>query len=163
MPAQFWGRQQFGNAGRSTKITNIVTVIVSPFSAPWAEKYPDVLMTFGPQRPKRVRARRVGRWATAAESQYGSHPRNSNYRFYTFQVALTAGQPAAIDHQGRDFIMAWTNSEIDEQIERLRKGDTLAENEVKALCEKVSNWVHSFSILYRSRHVCCLMAIRWAK
>ena len=28
-------------------------------------------------------------------------------------------------------------TEIDEQIERLRKGDTLAENEVKALCEKV--------------------------
>jgi hypothetical protein len=30
------------------------------------------------------------------------------------------------------------SSELDEQIERLRKGDTLAENEVKALCEKVS-------------------------
>lgn len=29
-------------------------------------------------------------------------------------------------------------TELDEQIERLRKGDTLAENEVKALCEKVS-------------------------
>lgn len=36
------------------------------------------------------------------------------------------------------FIMASASSEIDEQIERLRKGDTLAENEVKALCEKVS-------------------------
>jgi hypothetical protein len=34
--------------------------------------------------------------------------------------------------------MASASSEIDEQIERLRKGDTLAENEVKALCEKVS-------------------------
>ena len=34
--------------------------------------------------------------------------------------------------------MASSSSEIDEQIERLRKGDTLAENEVKALCEKVS-------------------------
>lgn len=34
--------------------------------------------------------------------------------------------------------MASSLSEIDEQIERLRKGDTLAENEVKALCEKVS-------------------------
>lgn len=30
------------------------------------------------------------------------------------------------------------HTEIEEQIERLRKGDTLAENEVKALCEKVS-------------------------
>ena len=30
------------------------------------------------------------------------------------------------------------HAEIEEQIERLRKGDTLAENEVKALCEKVS-------------------------
>ena len=28
--------------------------------------------------------------------------------------------------------------ELDVQIEKLRKGDTLAENEVKALCEKVS-------------------------
>lgn len=34
--------------------------------------------------------------------------------------------------------MASATSELDEQIERLRKGDTLAENEVKALCEKVS-------------------------
>jgi hypothetical protein len=33
--------------------------------------------------------------------------------------------------------MASATSELDEQIERLRKGDTLAENEVKALCEKV--------------------------
>jgi hypothetical protein len=30
------------------------------------------------------------------------------------------------------------HGEIDEQIERLRKGNTLPENEVKALCEKVS-------------------------
>jgi hypothetical protein len=29
------------------------------------------------------------------------------------------------------------SAELDEQIERLRKGDTLGENEVKALCEKV--------------------------
>ena len=29
-------------------------------------------------------------------------------------------------------------TELDEQIERLRKGDTLPENEVKALCDKVS-------------------------
>ena len=29
-------------------------------------------------------------------------------------------------------------TELDEQIEKLRKGDTLAENEVKVLCEKVS-------------------------
>ena len=28
---------------------------------------------------------------------------------------------------------------LDEQIERLRGGDTLTENEVRALCEKVSN------------------------
>jgi len=34
--------------------------------------------------------------------------------------------------------MSSSTSEIDEQIERLRKGDTLAENEVKALCDKVS-------------------------
>lgn len=34
--------------------------------------------------------------------------------------------------------MASASAEIDEQIERLRKGDTLAENDVKALCEKVS-------------------------
>jgi hypothetical protein len=31
--------------------------------------------------------------------------------------------------------------EIDEQIERLRKGNTLPENEVKALCEKVSKTI----------------------
>jgi len=35
--------------------------------------------------------------------------------------------------------MASTSSELDEQIQRLRKGDTLAENEVKALCDKVSS------------------------
>ena len=35
--------------------------------------------------------------------------------------------------------MSSGHAEIDEQIERLRKGDTLAENEVKALCDKVSN------------------------
>jgi hypothetical protein len=35
--------------------------------------------------------------------------------------------------------MASATTEIDEQIERLRKGDTLPENEVKALCEKVSS------------------------
>jgi len=29
------------------------------------------------------------------------------------------------------------HGEIDEQIERLRKGNTLPENEVKALCKKV--------------------------
>lgn len=34
--------------------------------------------------------------------------------------------------------MASPTSELDEQIERLRKGGTLSENEVKALCEKVS-------------------------
>ena len=34
--------------------------------------------------------------------------------------------------------MAAATSELDEQIERLRKGDTLPENEVKALCDKVS-------------------------
>jgi hypothetical protein len=34
--------------------------------------------------------------------------------------------------------MASGGTELDQQIERLRKGDTLAENEVKALCEKVS-------------------------
>ena len=34
---------------------------------------------------------------------------------------------------------ASTSSELDEQIQRLRKGDTLAENEVKALCDKVSS------------------------
>ena len=34
--------------------------------------------------------------------------------------------------------MASNVTELDEQIERLRKGDTLPENEVKALCEKVS-------------------------
>jgi hypothetical protein len=39
--------------------------------------------------------------------------------------------------------MASTTSEIDEQIERLRKGDTLAENEVKALCDKVSGSLYS--------------------
>jgi hypothetical protein len=33
--------------------------------------------------------------------------------------------------------MTSATTEIDEQIERLRKGDTLAENEVKALCDKV--------------------------
>ena len=47
--------------------------------------------------------------------------------------------------------MASTASEIDEQIERLRKGDTLAENEVKALCEKVS--LHGFAVFpLRSCH-----------
>jgi hypothetical protein len=34
--------------------------------------------------------------------------------------------------------MSSSTAEIDEQIERLRKGGTLAENEVKALCDKVS-------------------------
>lgn len=34
--------------------------------------------------------------------------------------------------------MASPSTELDEQIERLRKGGTLSENEVKALCEKVS-------------------------
>lgn len=34
--------------------------------------------------------------------------------------------------------MSSGTAELDEQIERLRKGDTLAENEVKALCDKVS-------------------------
>jgi hypothetical protein len=33
--------------------------------------------------------------------------------------------------------MSFAQSELDEQIARLRKGDTLAENQVKALCEKV--------------------------
>jgi hypothetical protein len=40
------------------------------------------------------------------------------------------------ESDNRHFTMSHT--EIDEQIERLRKGDTLPENEVKALCEKVS-------------------------
>ena len=35
--------------------------------------------------------------------------------------------------------MAAPSSDLDEQIERLRKGDTLLENEVKALCDKVSS------------------------
>jgi hypothetical protein len=35
--------------------------------------------------------------------------------------------------------MAAPVTELDAQIERLRKGDTLLENEVKQLCEKVSN------------------------
>ena len=35
--------------------------------------------------------------------------------------------------------MATPSSDLDEQIERLRKGDTLLENEVKALCDKVSS------------------------
>lgn len=35
-------------------------------------------------------------------------------------------------------ITRMTVAELDEQIERLRQGDTLAENEVKALCERVS-------------------------
>ena len=39
--------------------------------------------------------------------------------------------------------MSSGHAEIDEQIERLRKGDTLAENEVKALCDKVSIFVGS--------------------
>jgi hypothetical protein len=45
--------------------------------------------------------------------------------------------------------MASAASELDEQIERLRKGDTLAENEVKALCEKVSGaqWSLSYGII----------------
>jgi hypothetical protein len=34
--------------------------------------------------------------------------------------------------------MASPSAELDEQIERLRKGDTLPENEVKVLCNKVS-------------------------
>jgi hypothetical protein len=34
--------------------------------------------------------------------------------------------------------MAAATAELDEQIERLRKGDTLPENQVKALCDKVS-------------------------
>jgi hypothetical protein len=33
--------------------------------------------------------------------------------------------------------MSSSYTELDEQLEKLRKGDTLAENEVKALCEKV--------------------------
>jgi hypothetical protein len=42
--------------------------------------------------------------------------------------------------------MASASSEIEEQIERLRKGDTLAENEVKALCEKVSDVAHAAAL-----------------
>jgi hypothetical protein len=33
--------------------------------------------------------------------------------------------------------MSFDLAKLDEHIERLRKGDTLTENEVKALCEKV--------------------------
>lgn len=48
--------------------------------------------------------------------------------------------------------MASSSTELDEQIERLRKGDTLAENEVKALCDKVSGkW------RIRSCHLCWII------
>lgn len=39
-------------------------------------------------------------------------------------------------------VMSSAYTELDEQIERLRKGDTLAENDVKALCEKV-RWLYT--------------------
>jgi hypothetical protein len=48
--------------------------------------------------------------------------------------------------------MSSSTAEVDEQIERLRKGDTLAENEVKALCDKVSEyfaWLINFRDLSR--------------
>ena len=40
-------------------------------------------------------------------------------------------------------------TELDEQIERLRKGDTLAENEVKALCDKVSDALCCLEVRHR--------------
>ena len=45
--------------------------------------------------------------------------------------------------------MASASSELDEQIQRLRKGDTLAENEVKALCDKVSNRHYKLFVFQR--------------
>ena len=55
--------------------------------------------------------------------------------------------------------MAAPSSDLDEQIERLRKGDTLLENEVKALCDKVSNaephYVPLPGITF-CLHLCCV-------
>ena len=35
--------------------------------------------------------------------------------------------------------MSFSTADLDDQIERLRKGDTLPENQVKLLCDKVSD------------------------
>ena len=59
------------------------------------------------------------------------------------------------------------HAEVDEQIERLRKGNTLPENEVKVLCEKVrrnetsapnGSLPHPFVITER---MCHTVAFEW--
>jgi hypothetical protein len=53
-------------------------------------------------------------------------------------VDYGACRPLCSVSHNRLFTMAAVSTELDVQIERLRKGDTLPENQVKALCEKVS-------------------------
>jgi serine/threonine-protein phosphatase 2A catalytic subunit len=48
--------------------------------------------------------------------------------------------------------MSFDLAKLDEHIERLRKGDTLTENEVKALCEKVRT-----TMRHKRRSLRCLI------
>jgi hypothetical protein len=47
--------------------------------------------------------------------------------------------------------MSGDTTKLDQQIERLRKGDTLAEIEVKALCEKVGYPTPAVYFVFRAR------------
>jgi hypothetical protein len=50
--------------------------------------------------------------------------------------------------------MTFDLSKLDEQVEKLRKGDTLSETEVKALCEKVRRRQYQIAKISREVGLC---------